>query len=70
MHDAHTAARDQVPYGIFSDGVVRQPAENGDPDQHRLLQPGHRTPATVIQEIQNHWVISLSVRLPEKSPET
>lgn len=41
MHDAHTEARDQVPYGIFSDGVARQPAENGHPAQHRVPQPGH-----------------------------
>lgn len=55
MHDAHTAARDQIPYGIFSEGVVRQPAENGDPAQHRALQSGHRTPATVIPA-QTHTI--------------
>lgn len=51
MHDAHTAAGDQIPYGVLSEGVVRQPAENGDPALHRVLQPGHRTPAADIPEI-------------------
>lgn len=44
MHDAHTAARDQVANGIFSEGVVRQPAENRYPAQYSVLKPGHRTP--------------------------
>lgn len=59
MHDAHTAARDQVPDGVFSEGVVRQPAENGNPAQHRALKPRHRTPATVTTEMYREHMISL-----------
>ncbi len=64
MHDSHTAARDQVSNSIFSEGIVRQPAENGDPAQHYVLQPGHRTPATSSQKYIPFKITEHRISLP------